>query len=248
MSREQQLTRAFVQLADTLTDDFDVIDVLQQLCARCVELLDVSAAGVLLADVRDDLQLLAASDERARLLELFALQHDQGPCVACYTSGQPRTGIDLADPQVIGGWPRFAERARADGFTIAHAFPLRLRGRVIGALGLFQTSHTPLLPEDTALAQALADMATISLMQQRTLDHSHTEAANLQYALSSRIILEQVKGILAARWGCTVDAAFTALNDYARASRLKLTALARQIADGSFDTAGIPRPASPGPA
>lgn len=242
MSREQQLTLAFVQVADTLTDDFDVIDFLQQLCARCVELLDVAAAGVLLADAREDLQLLAASDERARLLELFALQHDQGPCVACFTSGQARTGVDLSDPQIAEEWPRFTARARADGFTIGHAFPLRLRGRVIGALGLFQTGHAPLVAADTALAQGLADMATISLMQQRTLDHAHTEAANLQYALSSRIILEQVKGILAERWECTVDDAFAALNDYARAHRLKLTQLAREIADGSVDAAAIPRP------
>jgi GAF domain-containing protein len=241
MTREQQLTKVFVQVADTLTDDFDVIDFLQRLCTRCVELLDVSAAGVLLADTSEDLQLLAASDERARLLELFALQHDQGPCVACYTSGQARTGIDLSDPRVTGDWPQFAERARADGFTIAHAFPLRLRGRVIGALGLFQTSPTPLDEADITLAQALADMATISLMQQHTLDRAHTEAANLQYALSSRIILEQVKGILAERWGCTVDAAFAALSDHARAQRLKLTQLAREIADGSFDITVIPR-------
>lgn len=241
MTREHQLTRAFVQVADTLTDDFDVIDFLQQLCARCVELLDVAAAGVLLADARDDLQLLAASDERARLLELFALQHDQGPCVACYVSGQARTGVDLSDPRATREWPRFATRARADGFTIAHAFPLRLRGRVIGALGLFQTGIPTLAEEDVTLAQALADMATISLLQQRTLDHVHSEAAQLQYALNSRIVLEQVKGILAERWQCTLDDAFAALVDHARTHRLKLTQLAREIADGSFDTADIPR-------
>jgi AmiR/NasT family two-component response regulator len=95
---------------------------------------------------------------------------------------------------------------------------------------------------DTTLAQGLADIATISLMQQRTLDHVHTEAANLQYALSSRIILEQVKGILAERWACTLDSAFAALTRYARANGLKLTTLAREIADGSFDTTAIPRP------
>lgn len=207
-----------------------------------MDLLDIAAAGVLLADAREDLQLLAASDERARLLELFALQHDQGPCVACYTSGHARTGIDLTDPQVTGEWPRFAERALLDGFTIAHAFPLRLRGRVIGALGLFQASDIPLGEADVALAQALADVATISLMQQRILDQAYTEAAHPQYALSSRIILEQVKGILAERWGCTVDDAFAALNEHARAHRLKLTQLAREIADGSFNTTKIPHP------
>jgi GAF domain-containing protein len=243
MTRELQLTKAFVQVTDILTDDFDVIDFLQQLCAHCVDLLDVAAAGVLLADTREDLQLLAASDERARLLELFALQHDQGPCVACYTSGRPRTGIDLTDPQVTGDWPEFADRALADGFTIAHALPLRLRGRVIGALGLFQTDPAPLGEADVALAQALADTATISLLQHRTLDYARTEAAQLQSALNSRVTLEQVKGILAERWTCTVDAAFAALNDHARANRLKLTDLTREIADGSFDTAGIPRPA-----
>ncbi|HEV2636052.1 MAG TPA: GAF and ANTAR domain-containing protein [Actinocrinis sp.] len=244
MTREQQLTKAFVQVADALTDDFDVIDFLQQLCARCVDLLDVAAAGVLVADTRGDLQLLAASDERARVLELFALQHDQGPCVACYASGHASTGIDLADPQATGEWPEFADRARADGFTLAHALPLRLRGRVIGALGLFQTDRTPLGEAEIALAQALADVATISLMQQRTMDQAYTEAVHLQNALNSRITLEQVKGILSERWGCTPDDAFAALNNHARSHHLKLTDLAREIAAGSFDTDTISRPAT----
>ncbi|MHA6765209.1 GAF domain-containing protein [Streptacidiphilus sp. PAMC 29251] len=247
MTREQQLTKVFVEVADSLIDDFDLIDFLQQLSVRCVELLDVTACGVLLADEHDVLQVLAASDEHTRLLELFALQHDQGPCVECYQSGQPRTNIALGDPDVALRWPQFTPVARGSGFVSTNAIPLRLRGRVIGALGLFQTDDTPLSEEDSTLAQALADMATIAILQQRTLAHSEVERGQLQYALTSRIVLEQVKGILAERWQVSTDEAFAAFRGYARSHHHQLSRLARQIADGEFDTAQIPHAGKPRP-
>ncbi|MFC1415834.1 GAF domain-containing protein [Streptacidiphilus cavernicola] len=240
MTREQQLTQVFVEVADSLIDDFDLIDFLQRLSERCVELLDVSACGVLLADEHDVLQVLAASDEHTRLLELFALQHDQGPCVECYQSGQPHTNISLADPQVALRWPQFAPVARQSGFVSTNAIPLRLRGRVLGALGLFQAEDNALSEEDITLAQALADVATIAILQQRTLAHSELERGQLQYALTSRIVLEQVKGILAERWQVTPDEAFAAFRGYARSHHHQLSGLARMIADGEFDTAQIP--------
>ncbi|SEL26344.1 GAF domain-containing protein [Streptacidiphilus jiangxiensis] len=243
MAREQQLTQVFVEVADSLIDDFDLIDFLQRLSERCVELLDVAACGVLLADEHDVLQVLAASDEDTRLLELFALQNNQGPCVECYRSGQPRTNINLTDPGVAEAWPQFTPEARQSGFVSTNAIPMRLRGKVIGALGLFQTIDRDLSEADTALAQALADVATIAILQQRTLAHSETERSQLQYALTSRIVLEQVKGILAERWHVTTDEAFAAFRAYARAHHHQLSVLARRIADGEFDTAQIPRTA-----
>jgi GAF domain-containing protein len=242
MTREQRMTEVFVEVADSLIDDFDLIDFLQQLSVRCMELLNVAAVGILLADQHDNLQTMAASDEHTRLLELFALQNDQGPCVECYKSGTARTNIDLNDPQIAAGWPEFAARAVETGFVTANALPLRLRGRVIGAVGLFQTDPEPLSDQDITLAQALADVATIAILQQRTLDHSQIERAQLQTALTSRIVLEQAKGILAERWHVTVDEAFAAFRSYARAHQRQLAQLAREIADRTFDTTAIPHP------
>jgi GAF domain-containing protein len=246
MTREQRLTEVFVEVADSLIEDFDLFDFLQQLSVRCMELIDVAAVGILLADQHDVLQTMAASDEHTRLLELFAAQHDQGPCVECYKSGEPRTAIDLTDPEVAARWPEFAPRAAEAGFVTANALPLRLRGRVIGVMGLFQTDPDPLSPADLTLAQALADVATIAILQQRTVAHSEVERIQLQYALTSRIVLEQAKGILAERWHVSVDTAFAAFRSYARSNHHQLARLAREIADGTFDTTLIQQPIRPG--
>ncbi|QNP75273.1 GAF and ANTAR domain-containing protein [Streptomyces roseirectus] len=244
MARERRLAEIFVEVADSLVEDFDVIDLLQRLSARCVELLDVSAAGILLADVHGELQIIAASDEHTRLLELFALQHDQGPCVECYRSGAARTNIDLTRPEVTADWPRFAARARETGYVATHAVPLRLRNRVVGALNLFQTAPHRLGDDDVALAQALADVATIAILQQRTLERSYVENSQLETALTSRVLIEQVKGVLAERWNTSVDDAFAAFRSYARTRHLRLSDLAAQIVSGTFDTAAIPAPAT----
>jgi GAF domain-containing protein len=230
MARERRLAEIFVEVADSLVEDFDVIDLLHRLSARCVELLDVSAAGILLADAHGELQIIAASDEHTRLLELLALQHDQGPCVECYATGAARTNIDLTRAEASAAWPRFAAQARATGYVTTHAIPLRLRHRVVGALNLFQTAPNPLGDDDIALAQALADVATIAVLQQRTLEQS------------SRILIEQVKGVLAERWNTSVDEAFAAFRAYARARHLRLSDLAARIIAGDFDNGSIPAP------
>ncbi|MFF4410515.1 GAF and ANTAR domain-containing protein [Streptomyces sp. NPDC001262] len=242
MSRQQQVTEVFVELADTLVDDFDVIEFLQRLSARCVTLLDVSAAGILLADPHDRLQIIAASDENTRLLELFALQHDQGPCVECYARGTARLDIDLAGPSMLEQWPQFTRRAREAGFASAHALPLRLRQHVVGALNLFHTESTVLGSENSALAQALADIATIGILQQRTLEQSQTERSQLQAALTSRVVIEQAKGVIAERWGTSPDRAFTSIRSYARAHQLQISELARRIVTG--EVPGLLMPAN----
>ncbi|MFD3516375.1 ANTAR domain-containing protein [Streptomyces sp. NPDC058657] len=235
-ARERRLTEVFVEVADSLVEDFDVLDFLHRLSRRCVELLDVTAAGILLADSHGELRLVAASDEHTRLLELFALQHDQGPCVECYRTGDPGLNIDLAHPATTQGWDRFATRARENGFATTHAVPLRLRSRIVGALNLFHTDTQHLTDQDATLAQALADIATIAVLQQRTLEASQTEAAQLQAALTSRIILEQAKGILAERLNLTPDQAFDVFRTHARSHGLRLSDTARRIIDGDFDT------------
>ncbi|MER7149043.1 GAF and ANTAR domain-containing protein [Streptomyces xanthochromogenes] len=243
MAREQRLAEIFMEVADSLTDDFDVLDLLQRLSTRCVELLDVSAAGILLADPLGKLRVVAASDEHTRLLELFVLQHDQGPCVDCYHSGTARTNIDLTSPSAAASWPSFATRARETGYVTTHAIPLRLRNRTIGALNLFQKTHHRLGESDIALAKALAGVATITILQQRTLEQSYIERTQLQTALDSRILVEQVKGILAERWGTSTDGAFTAFRSYARQHHLRLTDFATSIISGAFDTSTIAAPA-----
>lgn len=247
MARERRLAEIFVEVADSLVEDFDVFDLLHRLSARCVELLDVSAAGILLADTHGELQIIAASDERTHLLELFALQHDQGPCVECYRTGTARANIDLGREEAIAGWPRFARQARETGYVTTHAIPLRLRNRVVGALSLFQATPHHLGDDDIALAQALADVATIAILQQRTLEQSHVENSQLETALTSRVLIEQVKGVLAERWDTSVDDAFAAFRSYARARHLRLSDLATRIISGDFDTASIPAPATARP-
>ncbi|MFJ5049950.1 ANTAR domain-containing protein [Streptomyces sp. NPDC088719] len=242
MSREQQVSEVFVKVADSLIDDFDVIDFLEELCAHCVSLLDVSAAGILLGNEKSLLHTVAASDENTHLLELFAVQHDQGPCVDCYETGKARANIDLHDLADTGSWPAFAEQARDSGFQTSHVFPLRLRSRAVGAMNLFHTSRQPLSPQDASLAQALADIATIALLQQRDIGQEQLEKSQLQRALSSRIVIEQAKGILAERGNVTPDNAYNALRAYARGRQLRVSDCARQIIDQSLDTDQISLP------
>ena len=226
----QLLSETFVELTDTMVADFDIIDFLHVLTSRSVELLDVSAAGLLLADPRGELRVVAASSEAARLLELFQLQSDQGPCLDCFRSGQPVACIDLsADPR----WPRFAQQAGQAGFSAVQALPMRLRDQVIGALNLFRGTVGAFDPEVVHVGQALADVATISLLHDRSMRRTDTLNEQLQTALNSRVVIEQAKGKLAERLGIDVNQAFTLLRDQARNRNQRLSDLARAFVDGT---------------
>ncbi|MCF2529260.1 GAF and ANTAR domain-containing protein [Yinghuangia soli] len=228
---ERLLLRTFVELADNLVADFDLIDFLRLLTDRCVGMLGVTAAGVLLADPQGDLRVMAASDERVRLLELFQLQNDEGPCLECFRTGVPVTVPDLA--MHTDRWPRFAAEARHSGYTAVQAFPMRLRDEVVGALNLFRTDVGDFDGVDTQIAQALADVATISLLQQRSADRSDVLNEQLQAALTSRVLIEQAKGKLAERHGLDMEQAFTALRSYARSHNRRLADLAQAFVDGT---------------
>jgi hypothetical protein len=231
--REQRLAETFVELADTLVADFDVIDFLQVVAGRCVELLDVAAAGLVLADASGSLVAVAASDERARLLELFEIQNDEGPCRDCYQLGSAVVNVRLDGAREL--WPRFAPQAISAGFGAANALPLRLRSQVIGSLNLFHTGEGGLVGEQLRLAQALADAATIGILQQRTIRHGEVIAGQLQAALTSRIVIEQAKGVLAERLQISTDEAFGVLRAAARSRNRLLSELAREVADGSAE-------------
>jgi len=232
------LSDTFIELADTMVADFDVIDFLHMLTDRSVRLLAASAAGVMLADPRGELRVAAASTEEAGLLELFQLQNDQGPCLECFRTGRPVTAADLAGP--APQWPRFAQAAAQAGFATVEALPMRLRDQVIGALNLFRTEPGPFEAADLRIAQALADVATIGLLHERNVRRRDTVAEQLQAALNSRVVIEQAKGKLAERLGIDMDRAFNMLRDYARNSNLRLTDVARDFVAGA--SADFPPP------
>ena len=227
----QLLNATFVELTDTIVAGFDMIDFLHVLTNRSVQLLDVSAAGLLLADPRGELQVVAASSEAARLLELFQLQNDQGPCLDCFRSGQPVSAADLtADAD---RWPRFAASAQQAGFAAVQALPMRLRDQVIGALNLFRAEPGEFDPAAVGVGQALADVATISLLHERSMRHSDILTEQLQTALNSRVIIEQAKGILAERLGLDMNHAFNLMRDHARNSNRRLSDVAQSIINGT---------------
>jgi hypothetical protein len=237
MDREQRLAETFVELADTLVDDFDVIDFLQVLAARCVELLDVAAAGIMLADPGGSLMTVAASDERARLLELFEIQSDEGPCRDCYRLGAAVVNVDLEGARER--WPQFTPQAISGGFRSANALPLRLRSQVVGSLNLFHAGTGGLGEAELRMAQALADAATIGIVHQRTIRRGEVVAGQLQLALTSRIVIEQAKGVLAERLRISPDDAFEVLRGAARSRNRLLSDLARDITSGSADAAQL---------
>lgn len=237
LTPEQRLGATFVELADSLVDDFDVVEMMVLLTERCVELLDASAAGLLLSDGRGALRLMAATNEALEMVELFQVQSDEGPCRDCFHAGAPVNAVDLADE--TGRWPRFAPVAAAAGFHAVSAFPLRLRGQVLGALNLFRDEPVMLGRSDMATAQALADVATIALLQSRALAETRELNEQLEQALNSRVAIEQAKGVIAERLGCGVDEAFSRLRRFARSNQRGLSIVAQEVVDGTLSAQEI---------
>jgi transcriptional regulator with GAF, ATPase, and Fis domain len=224
--RETRVLDAVVSLVDTLLEDFDVVDLLTELTERCAQLLDIAAAGFLLADPLGQLRLLAATTEQARELELFQLQADEGPCVECYTTGQP---VSVADLQAATAqWPRFVPAARDIGFASVHAVPMRAAGIVLGALGLFGSHPGQLTEADRLVAQTLAHIACVAILQERAPTPS-TVMPQLRSALASRVVVEQAKGFLRETLDVSVEQAFTLLRSYARGNREHLTDVSRRL-------------------
>jgi GAF domain-containing protein len=230
-SAQMRLATTFVELADSLVDNFDVIDLMVLLTERCVELLEANAAGLLLADPQGTLHLMAATSEALETVELFQIQSDEGPCRDCFHLGETVSTLNLADD--AARWPSFAPVAAGAGFRAAHAFPLRLRGQVLGALNLFRMEAIPLSQTDIATAQALADVATIAVLQGRAAEDAQIVADQLQEALETRISIEQAKGIVAEGLGCTTDEAFRRLRRHARDLSERLGETAQQVIDGT---------------
>lgn len=225
--REDAVVASFVRLAGSLATGHDVAELLTQLTVDCAQLLDVSAAGLLLADSRGALHVVAASSDRIADLEAFQAQRAQGPCQTCYLDGQPVNVPDLA--AVAQRWPAFAEVAARAGVASVHAVPMRLRDDIVGALNLFGSSTGALGEADLRLAQALADVATVALVQDRAAADRALVNEQLQEALDSRVVLEQAKGVLSYVGDLDMPAAYAALRAYARDHNIKLTELARAL-------------------
>lgn len=224
--REALAMDTLVQLVDSLVDDFDVIDMLTLLAHRTVELLRADAAGILLADDRQKLRLVAASDENVELLELFQLQNDEGPCLDGFRTGEVITEGDLTSSTA---WPVFAPEAVRHGYAAVCAVPMRLRSDVMGCLNIFMRSPGVLSDRDIALGQALADVSTIAMMQDRALRDSRLRQEQLQSALDSRVVIEQAKGMIAERADVDVASAFEVLRRFARRHRLGLTDVSSRL-------------------
>jgi GAF domain-containing protein len=243
-SRELRLADMFVALADTLVDDYDVVELLDQLVVSCIDLLGVTAAGLLLDDQRGNLAVVASSSEETRLLEIFQLQNNEGPCLDCVRGGAPVMCSDLERER--SRWPLFVPAALAAGFRSVAAVPLRLRDQTIGGLNLFLEAAEAVSDVDRRVAQALADVATIGILHQRSAHRSALVAEQLQHALNSRVVIEQAKGVLAERQSVDMDGAFQSLRRHARNNNLKLTDVAQAVVRGELDPGALgERP--PGP-
>lgn len=237
MTRESVLARTLVELADTLVDDFDVVDLLTLLADRCVEVLDVDAAGIMLAAPDGQLRVMASSSEAMRVLELFEIQAQEGPCLECHRTGQAVVNQDLEAEN--GRWPKFAAEALESGFHSAHALPMRLRGSVIGALNLFRSGVGEMGPADVEVAQAFADVATIAILQHRAALEAHVLSQQLTHALNSRVMLEQAKGMVAERLTLDMEQSFATLRSHARSNNLRLSDVAQAVIEGSLAPADL---------
>ncbi|MEV0262897.1 GAF and ANTAR domain-containing protein [Streptomyces sp. NPDC050617] len=234
---EQVVAKTFVELADNLDAAFDPLAFLRLLTDRCVGVLGANAAGVLLADRSGELRLMAASDERVRLLELLEVQQSEGPCLDCF-----RRGAAVSVPDVMAEarrWPRFAPQARHRGVAAVQALPMRCRNETVGTLNLFCADARLIGPVGSPIAQAMADVAAISLVQRRSAQRSAQLNEQLQTALDSRIVIEQAKGKLAERYAIDMERAFNLLRRYARSNNLRLSDVARDVIEGC---ASLPAP------
>ncbi len=230
--RELLIADAFVELADTLVADFDLVDFLSTVVERAVTLVGAQAGGIMLSDQRGGLEVLASSDHPARLVELFEVQNEEGPCLDAFRTGRAVTRDSPAE--MLASWPDFTPRLAEAGFASAQAVPMRLRTEVIGALNVFRAAPGPLSDAEMKLVRALADVATVGILQQRAVSASTLLAEQLQSALHSRVLIEQAKGIIAERAGTDIDRAFTMIRGHARRTGTPLQAVVARVIDGTL--------------
>jgi GAF domain-containing protein len=230
--RAAELAQAFVELAGALANGYDVVELLDRLVQRCVHLLSVDAVGLVLSDASGALKVMASTSEQARFLEVLQLHADSGPCLDCYRTGRPVNADDLlAEP---GRWPDLTGAVEHNGYRSVHAVPLRFQEQTLGAMNLFSIEPGGLARTDQVIAQALAEVATVAILDQRTIRHSVKVAEQLQTALDSRVIIEQAKGMLAHQGGLAMTDAFAVLRRYARRNNRRVTDCAHAVVDSTL--------------
>jgi GAF domain-containing protein len=242
MAGRPELVRTFVELSDTLADDFDISEFLHLLARRFVDLLDVDASGVMLGDHRGELQLIATSTERPELVDLIEHQRDEGPCLDAYRKGEAFSSADLRYAEI--SWPRFARAATRLSFAAVHAFPMQLRAETIGTTCLLRRRVGALSRGDLEIARALGDIATIAILQHRGRSQREVLASQLQTALNSRVIIEQAKGVLAERRQLFMDEAFNEMRGFARSHNRRLTDVAYAVVRNEPEVGPLTRPPS----
>ena len=231
-TRQERILEVFATLADTLVDDYDVVEMLQMLVESCQDLLDVEAAGLLLADHEGELEVIASTDEESRLVETIQLSAEAGPCIDSFRTASVVSVPDIASAPAR--WDRFKAAALEAGFASSYAVPMRLRNATIGSLNLLRTHPGELNQPDLRAAQALADVATIGILHERSLRASDVAREQLQFALNSRVTIEQAKGVLAHTHAVTTDQAFQRLRDFARSNQLPLGLVAERVVRGEL--------------
>jgi transcriptional regulator with GAF, ATPase, and Fis domain len=232
-AREDHLIETFVTIAGSLMGEYGVVDVLQTLVDRSVAIFDAAGAGILLADDHDGLEVMASTSERSEFMELMHLRAGEGPCVEAITTGEVVSVQDVTE--IEQRWPRFAELARGAKYASIHAIPMGLRGTTIGSLNLFRTQPGELNAADAAAAQALSDVATISILQERRIRETDAGRAQLQRALDSRVVIEQAKGYLSRTQSVDPDVAFQRLRAHARSTSARLHDVAERVIAGELE-------------
>ena len=232
ISRENRITSAFVAVADTLTSNFDVVELLQTLVGHCTDILDTDAGGLMLVDDSGVLQLMTSTSEGADFVEVMQLTAHSGPCIECFASGRTVSLTDIRDAP--DEWRVFRDSALEQGFRSVHAIPLKLREITIGTLNLLRDDTGELPEHDLVAARALADVATIGIIQERTIRETDVVREQLQNALNSRITIEQAKGVVAHRRSITPEEAFDVIRRYARSHSMTLSSVAAALVDRSL--------------
>ncbi|MFD2340846.1 GAF and ANTAR domain-containing protein [Clavibacter tessellarius] len=229
-TREAQLVHTFVSLADSLVGDFDVLDLLQTLVDQVTLLFDAGAAGIIIGPDAEHLEVVASTSEKSRLVGLMQLEVGEGPCVEAVSTGRVVSVSDVRE--IADRWPAFSAQAAGAGYVSVHAIPLRLRGQIIGSLNLFREHEGVLNEADATAAQALADVATISVLQERTIRDSSVVHDQLRHALDSRVLIEQAKGVISHTLGVDMDEAFRLIRNEARSTSTAMPAVAAGIVEG----------------
>lgn len=232
-TREAHLSRTFVAVADSLVDTYDLIDLLQKLVDNAIELFDATAAGITLGPDDEHLEVIVSTSEESRLIELMQVRVGEGRCVEAVTTRKPVSAVDLAE--IRRRWPAFAEQVAMSSYASVHAIPLRLRGQTIGSFNLFCDREGALDDADAVAAQALADVATISILQERTIRDADIVRQQLQRALDSRVAIEQAKGVIANTHALDMESAYRLIRHHARSTQTSLADVAQGIIAGTLN-------------